>query len=116
MIRLLGAIIILLLAFVIGLALNSWTHGARSQQQQHPDIYKGVPLDAHLLPLDKRALDEAYHDQLKKLFSVWMTQPKLEPQYFSNGLRIARRAYNEAAAQIARREQELSRQNPDQSK
>lgn len=77
--------------------------------QQEPQLYAGVPSDAHLLALDKRALDEAYHEHLRKLFSVWLTSgAPADAKQITNGLRIARRAYAQAAGQIAKREQEIA--------
>jgi hypothetical protein len=81
--------------------------GAGAQQQGDPQLYEGVPLDAMLLRLDKRALDEAYHSQLLKLFGVWLAEGAPDATRFTNGLRIARRAYYTAAQQIARRDAEL---------
>jgi len=59
-----------------------------------------------LLKLDKQALKEAYHAQLLNLWAVWLKGQAGDPQYFSNGLKIARRAYKQASEQIAKREQE----------
>jgi hypothetical protein len=70
------------------------------------DLYAGIPLDAHLLELDKRALAEAYHAQLLNLWAVWLKGQAGDPQYFANGLKIARRAYKQASEQITKREQE----------
>ena len=80
--------------------------GAESQSGP-PQLYEGVPFDARLLELDKRALDEAYHQQLLLLFSTWLKQQAVDPRQITNGLQLARRAYNQAAGQIARREQAL---------
>jgi len=70
-------------------------------------IYEGIPVDAKLLALDKRALDEAYHAQLQNLWLVWLKGQAGDPTYFTNGLKIARRAYGQAVEQIARREKQL---------
>ena len=70
-------------------------------------LYEGIPLDATLLHLDKRALEEAYHQYLLLLFSIWLKSDIAEEQRIRNGLRKARKAYNAAAQQIAKREQEL---------
>jgi hypothetical protein len=111
--------LILALAVLAGVALSVLglsvvlRDGASSQQPPGPPvaIYQGVPLDATLLRLDKRALDEAYHAQMLKLFGVWLASGAPgEATNFINGLRIARRAYTQAAAQIARRETELLEQ------
>jgi len=73
-----------------------------------PNAYQGLPLDATLLRLDKRALDEAYHMQILKLFGVWLASgAPTEAENFIKGLRIARRAYAQAATQITKRESQL---------
>ena len=72
-----------------------------------PQLYQGIPLDAHLLRLDRRALDEAYHTQVIFLFTVCLKDGCKDSQYFSNGMRNARRFYAQAASQIAEREKEL---------
>ena len=114
----------LLMAAMLGLLLlrNGRNNGSRYQvqsEESHPyqlsavnstytrtDLYAGIPLDAHLLELDKRALAEAYHAQLLNLWAVWLKGQAGDPQYFSNGLKIARRAYKQASEQIVKREQE----------
>jgi hypothetical protein len=114
----------LLMAAMLGLLLlrNGRNNGVRYEvqsEQSHPyqlsainstytrtDLYAGIPLDAHLLELDKRALVEAYHLQLLNLWAVWLKGQAGDPQYFSNGLKIARRAYKQASEQITKREQE----------
>jgi|SRR5215471_15617053 len=98
-------------------------NGARFQvasEQSHPyelnavnskfaraELYVDVPLDAELLELDKVALKEAYRSQIHLLWQTWLKGQAGDPIYFSNGLKIARRAYKQAAEQIAKREAEL---------
>lgn len=78
------------------------------QPSEAPPLYEGLPADAALLRIDRQALEAAYHDQLKKLFTVWIaSQAPSDAVNLRNGLRIARRAYNQALAQIVMREQEL---------
>jgi hypothetical protein len=94
------------LALVVLLLLVS--SPTREAPQDEPQLYEGVALDATLLRLDKQALDEAYRQQLVKLFSNWLLhQAPKEAREMQKGLWIARRAYNQAAMQIARREQQL---------
>jgi hypothetical protein len=84
----------------------SWTKlaaGVEEVQLYSPD----EPLDAVLLHLDKQALDDAYHDQLKRLFSVWVSSQAGDATQVTAGLKIARRAYSQAAVQIDKREQQL---------
>lgn len=95
-------LIILLFAAAIGYVGGRWE--ARGQESQ---LYQGIPLDAHLLPLDKRALEAAYHDHLKLLFSVWLRDDVTTTARINNGLRIARRAYGHAIEQIERRERAI---------
>jgi len=77
-------------------------------QEPEPQLYlPGVPMDATLLRLDKAALDEAYQQQVVKLFIVWLSQGAGDPNNINAGLANARRAYTRAAQQIARREQQL---------
>lgn len=92
---------------LIGLLLM---FASQTELQEELILYSDAPLDAALLRLDKQALDDAYYDQLKKLFAVWLSQQAQDPRPISNGLAIARRAYRQAASQIAARERELERQ------
>jgi hypothetical protein len=79
------------------------------------ELYRGIPLDEHLLGLDKRALEESYHAHLIKLWSVWLSDGARTSTNIKNGLRIAREAYHQAAQEIQTREnkmkQEAERQN-----
>ena len=72
-------------------------------------IYEGVPIDAKLLELDKNALTTAYSLQLQNLWLVWLKGQAGDPTYFTNGLKIARRAYAQASEQIAKREAEIGK-------
>lgn len=97
---------------VILIALGYFGGGYRLQAQRaeidvNADLYGEVVLDMRLLQLDKRALDDAYHEQLLRLWKVWLTEGAKDPQFFQKGLSNARRAYNHAAKQIADRENVL---------
>ena len=71
------------------------------------ELYSGVAHDGKLLELDRKALDEAYNAHLLLLFSVWLKDQAGDPTRFNNGIRIARRAYHQAAEQIEKREKQL---------
>jgi hypothetical protein len=116
-------VLVILLAFALaGWMTGGWNgevYGVTSEssrpvqlsQAQQGDLYGSTPLDGTLLRMDRRALDEAYHAQLLKLFGVWIASgAPSEAANFRNGLAIARRAYGLAAQSIAKREQELLEQ------
>lgn len=102
-------VMIILLMLLFGLSLYGCLAGRweDAQAQQEPQLYQGIPLDAHLLPLDRRALEEAYHQHLIRLWNVWLTDGAKEAHRITNGLRIARQAYHQAAQQLEKREQQL---------
>ena len=75
-----------------------------TQEPLYPD---DIPLDARLLALDKRALDEAYHQQLLLLWSVFLKDGGRDTTRINNGLRIARSAYGIAQERIDAREKEI---------
>jgi hypothetical protein len=100
-------VIVLLLLACIGFLSGRWEVEAEPDLQ----IYQGIPLneqiDVHLVRIDKEALDLAYKDHLKVLFSVWLRDDVSTVSRINNGLRIARRAYTHAIEQIDKRERAL---------
>jgi hypothetical protein len=96
------AFAVLVLIFVSWLANEK----ADAQQQTPPDLYEGIPIDAKLLHLDKLALDEAYDDQVRHLFRIWLRGGVVSNKEITTGLKNARQAYNIAASQISKREQQ----------
>ena len=96
-------VFVLLLMALIGWMSGGWDEAEGAT----PDFYQGIPLDEKLLTLDKRALDEAYHQHIIKLWNIWLTDGAKEATRVHNGLRISRQSYEYAAAQITRREQEI---------
>lgn len=95
------AILAIVIAVIIAVGLVMLADPA---EPKDTDIYAGVPVDMQLLELDKVALDQAYHNQLLKLWGVWLTDGAKDPTHFKNGLANARRAYSLATKQIAERE------------
>jgi hypothetical protein len=82
-----------------------------------PVLYENIPFDPALLTLDRRALDEAYHAQLVRLFGVWLSSGAPEDaRNFKNGLNIARRAFGQAREQIRKREEQLNELDPNSIK
>jgi hypothetical protein len=87
-------IVILLVLFIIGLFTRE-VEGQSIPQSKY---------DARMLELDKLALDDAYHAQLRLLFSVWLKDDPADISRITRGLNNARHAYVTAADKIAQRE------------
>ena len=104
--------VVIVLIIIFAFAFIGWISGSWDEvpAAEHMSIYQGIPLDAKLLALDKRALDEAYHNHLVLLFSVWVKDQAGDSGRIRNGLRIARRAYHEVATEIERREKQLEQE------
>ena len=104
-------IIILFVLALIGFLGGRWEDASAAPA---PALYSDIPLDSvygpKLLALDKDALDDAYRGHAIRLWNVWLTDGAKEAHRITNGLRIARGAYHQAAEQIAKREQQLQQQ------
>jgi len=98
------ALIILFAMAAFGYFGGSWDDANAQQSEQ---LYGDTSLDAVLIRLDKRALDTAYEQRLVRLWEVWISPTTRDPTAFTNGLRIARQRYAEAAAGISRRERQI---------
>jgi len=101
---------IIVLAILFAIALYGYLTGAWDKaiaQQREVQLYGGLPLDAVLIKLDKRALDTAYEQRVIKLWEVWLSPTTKDMTSFTTGLKTARQRYGEAAAAIAHREQQL---------
>lgn len=94
---------LIVLVILFALALFGYLTGRWDEAEAQDDLAD----NATLLQLDKQALDVAYREQVQKLFGVWLAHQAGDSSRLVNGLRIARRAYNQAATQLARREQHL---------
>ena len=92
---------------VCGLASFAYSAAKKYKPSGVTDLYAEVPLDERLLQLDKKALDEAYHQHVLLLFSVWLKDQAGDPGRFNNGMKIARRAYQQARDSIAKMEKAL---------
>jgi hypothetical protein len=96
-------LIILFALALCGYLSDRWQVEAAPQV----DLYSGVPLDANLLAADRKALDDAYHAHLIRLWNVWLTDGAKDATNFRRGLTIARGAYHQAAQSMSKREQDL---------
>jgi hypothetical protein len=100
-------LVILFVLAIVGFMSGRWDEAPAAPQGT--DLYGDTPIDATLLKLDRRALDEAYHAQLLKLWGVWLADGARDPKHFKNGLGNARRAYGLALEAITKREQDLAK-------
>jgi hypothetical protein len=104
---------LIVLVVLIALALFGYLTGGWDVQAEPRlplDLYEGIPLDAQLLPIDRKALEQAYHNHVVKLFTVWLTDGAKDATHFRNGLRISRGAYQLADQALIKREQALKQQ------
>ena len=60
--------------------------------------------DRRITELDRQAVEAAYAEQIRQLFSVWMKDARDQPDRAINGARQARRAYIAAMTEIEKRE------------
>jgi hypothetical protein len=105
------------LALLILLLIALANRVGAQQPKEPPSLYTNIPFDPALLSLDRRALDEAYHEYLLKLWAVWLSSGAPEDaRNFKNGLNIARRAYGQAREQIRKREEQLNELDPNSVK
>jgi len=102
-----GLIAVIVLVTMLSFAVIFHVYG---QSQQMPTtLYEGISYDATLLALDKKALEEAYHERILHLFEIWISSgAPADALNFKNGLRITRRAYAQAKEQIEIREKQLN--------
>jgi hypothetical protein len=106
-------IIAVLLAYILLSLAREDGPGPIVYGQLMPQLYKGIPLDAHLLKLDKEALDLAYLAHTQLLWSVFMKDAAAikDASRITNGLRISRQAYQIAVTQIEEREREIEKRD-----
>jgi hypothetical protein len=103
--------VIIVLAILFALALVGYLSGRwEAEAAPQVDLYGGVPPDAKLLPVDRKALDDAYHAHLIRLWNVWLSDGAKDATNFRRGLVIARGAYQQATQSMDKREQDLEQQ------
>jgi hypothetical protein len=113
-------VVILFAMAFIGWISGGWEADAQAQIGGKSDKFgplppkgtfvgRDTPWDLHMLELDRKALDEAYTDQLMHLFAIWMKDDSGQPDRAITGARQARRAYILVMDEITKRE--LERRN-----
>lgn len=107
--RILIAIALLLLVILFLMLISRGIEGPADAETSPVELYAGIEPDVELLALDKEGLREAYLHKVVQLFDVWLRGSAKSDVEISNGLKIARRSYETAAKQIAKREQEIKK-------
>jgi 5-bromo-4-chloroindolyl phosphate hydrolysis protein len=80
--------------------------------ESEEQLYQGIQLDEHFLRLDKDALEQAYKDHVRLLFSVWLKDDISVVHRINEGLRRGRRAYTDAATKLIEREKAIEAKRP----
>jgi hypothetical protein len=99
-------VLVLMLAFMFGYfaSVRGQTVAQRKQevaQFEDPPISK---YEERLLSLDRAAVEDAFHEQIKRLFEVWMKDDTGQPARAAVGAKQARKAYEQAMDAIEKRE------------
>jgi hypothetical protein len=64
--------------------------------------------DRQLLDIERQAIDDAYHEQIKRLYLIWLKDESGQPTRATTGARQARAAYLRIMEAFERRERELT--------
>ena len=100
-------VIVIILLGVVGFLTSRWEAQSQSLAMTLPPS----KWDAHLIELDKQALDDAYKEKIKLLFSVWVREYDTSmPERPMKGATQTKRAYQDAMKAIEFREQRLREQ------
>jgi hypothetical protein len=94
---------VLAAAFFIGYFYSEPEGLAQGRKLEEPPISK---YEKHLLALDREALDTAYKEHIKLVFSVWMKDPSdpSAPIRAGTGARNARAGFEKSMEAIEKRE------------
>jgi hypothetical protein len=122
-----GAIVIVITVLVVILLLlflpdasgddQSASGGFKmAAEESRPYVFAQAPTeppstkyDAQILVLEREAIDEAFREQLKHLYLVWMRDESRQPERALTGTRQARSAYVRIMQAFERRQEQLSK-------
>jgi hypothetical protein len=95
---------VIVLVILFALAAFGYFIGGWDEAQGEPLLPS--KFDKELIALDKEAIKQAYHDQVVRLFAVWMKDEHDQPRRALVGINQARRAYIESMTALEKREQQ----------
>jgi hypothetical protein len=80
-------------------------------EESRPYVFAQAPTepskyDAQILVLEREAIDEAFREQMKHLFIVWMRDEARQPERALTGARQARSAYIRIMQAFERRQEQ----------
>jgi len=104
--------LVLVLAILFMLAFIGWISGGWDEAPAATTTLP--PIDAkyedQFIALDRKAIEEAYYEQIKHLFQVWAKDETSQPQRAVVGAKQARRMFISSMDAIANRERQLREQ------
>jgi hypothetical protein len=100
--RALTAFAIVVIVLIL-LAVLDWLSAGLGSAVSAPAPSK---FDKELIGLDKDAIRQAYHEQVVRLFAVWMKDETDQPRRALNGINQARRAYIESMTVLEQKEEQ----------
>lgn len=109
-------IVILLLAFIAGYILSVGQAGGAPAPKTTREFIN-QPLSKYerkFLDLDRGAIEQAYLDQIKHLFEIWMRDDTGQPARAVTGAKQARKAFEQTMDAIDQREQNWKQQQEQQ--
>ena len=100
--RMIVALIAIVIAALLILILDV------SGEPQHPALTESI-YDARMAQLERLGVEQAFQQQIQKMFSLWVTGYHERPPAALRGAANARRGYIRAMTEIDAREKELQR-------
>jgi hypothetical protein len=95
--------VVIVLIILFALALCGYLTGGWDNADAAPT--EASPYDTRLAELDREAIEAAYGEHIRKLYSVWMADPgnPESARRVGNGARNGRRAYIDAMIAVDQR-------------
>lgn len=98
----------LLLSFFAGIFFVGLFAASQGAPQPLPPLIRSQ-YDERLLALDKAAIEQAYSDQVRHVFEIWMKDETGQPMRAVTGVRNAQKGYISSMDAIKLREEEIKK-------